>query len=151
MTNRVTTISDHLYLVTKPSNPIWGNTPHGRPASSTDWHIFAQCFAHDLHAPGVRETAPATGLSGISTQLSTHDWYAFWRVPIAGSHFRFATTNARTRPSDCYQKLWLPGAGFHCGVQGFAVIFTRNRKFYAMQSPFSVVPAANRLSKLQLG
>jgi len=48
-----------------------------------------------------------------------------------GSRFalRFAPSNAnlvRTRPPACYQKLWLPGAGFHCGFQGFAVVSTGN-------------------------
>ena len=40
---------------------------------------------------------------------------------------RFAPSYAnlvRTRPPACYQKLWLPGAGFHCGFQGFAVVST---------------------------
>ena len=45
-----------------------------------------------------------------------------------GSRFapRFATAKARTWPPACYQKLWLPVAGFHCGFQGFAVVSAGN-------------------------
>jgi hypothetical protein len=57
-------------------NGYLGNQPHGRPASSTDRHIFAQCFAHDLHAPGARETLPRTGTHGTVT----HPWYT---LPMA--------------------------------------------------------------------
>ncbi len=85
--------------------PFGETQPHGRPASSTGRHIFAQCFTQTFHAPGARETASATGLSGIGTQAGTHPWYALPRaqrqqVRTSGSH---PLTRAWCEPSQ-----WLP-------------------------------------------
>ena len=86
--------------------------------------VFTQCFTQTFHAPGVRETVSETELSGIGT----HHWYAFWRAQWA--QVRTDGSQPLTRgwrepgwPA-CYQKLWLPAAGFHCGFHGMAVFFT---------------------------
>lgn len=51
--------------------------------------------------------------------------YAFW--VRTGSRFAPSYANlVRTRAAACYQKLWFPVAGFHCGCQGFAVVSTSN-------------------------
>lgn len=89
---------------------------------------FAQRFTHDFHAGSVRK-----GCRG--TRPGTRYRYAFWRWCWTSSRLwfalRFAPAYARTfranlpcepgRPA-CYQKLWFPGGGFHCGLHGIAGI-----------------------------
>lgn len=82
---------------------------------------FAQRFTHDFHAGAV-----CKGCRG--TRPGTRYRYAFWRWCWTSSRLwfalRFATLCANLpcepgRPA-CYQKLWFPGGGFHCGFQRIA-------------------------------
>ena len=103
-----------------------------------------------LHAAcsrtGQRDALPACTRSGLSdgsppecaviAQIAHRKYAAqyarlvrIWVRTDSRIALRFAPSNAnlvRTRPPDCYQKPWLPGAGFHCGFQGFAVFSTDN-------------------------
>lgn len=56
--------------------------------------------------------------------------YVFWACTCSRFALRFAPSYAnlvRTRRPASYQNLWLPGAGFHCGFQGFSVVSTGNQ------------------------
>lgn len=55
----------------------------------------------------------------------THSGTDAGSVRTGGSRYRFATPYARTFFANlgglsCYQKLWFPGGGFHCGFHGIA-------------------------------
>ena len=133
----MTTISDHLYLVTKPSNPIWGNTTPWKARVKYRSAYFRAMFHADF-------SRTWSARNRISDGVVRH-WYAGWYAPLvriaegaaaASSHLWFAPSYAnlvRTQPAatrlvttESYQCEQLPGAGFHCGLQGFAVVSTGN-------------------------
>lgn len=100
MTSRVTTISDRLYLVTKPSNPIWRNTTPWkarvkhrlayframfRARSSRTWSArntppdrYARHCYSGWYAPLVRI---AEGAPAASPHRGSHPITRGWREP----------------------------------------------------------------------